>query len=77
MEKHRYGLVYADDVFKLMTVVMKPLKFGLVNTYLKLTFQEENGTIHKIELPIIGFVAPIHQLVIERKGNNFYQHIDK
>ena len=77
METHRYGHVYADEVFDLMNVIMKPTKYGMINTYIKLTFQYENGKAFLVELPIIGFVAPINELVIERKGNNFYQHIDR
>lgn len=76
LEEHRKGVIYKDHEFFLMTVILKPFKYGLINTYVKLTFQTELGVTHKVELPIIGFVAPMQQLIIERKGNNFYHHID-
>ena len=76
LEEHRKGVIYKDVEFFLMTVILKPFKYGMINTYIKLTFQTEHGATHKIELPVIGFVAPMHQLIIERKGNNFYHHID-
>ena len=72
LEEHRKGVLYKDVEFFLMTVILKPFKYGMINTYIKLTFQFEHGGTHKIELPVIGFVAPIHQLIIERKDNNFY-----
>ena len=76
LEEHRKGLIYADQEFHLMTIIMKPFKYGMINTYVKITVQTELGSQHKIELPVIGYVTPKHDMVIERKGNNFYQHVD-
>ena len=55
-----------------MTVVLKPYKYGMINTYIKLSFENEHGVQQIVELPIIGLVAPKHKLVSEFKGNNFY-----
>ena len=41
MEKHRHGFIYGDQEFYLMTIIMKPYKYGLINTYVKLTFTTE------------------------------------
>ena len=55
-----------------MTVILKPFKYGMINTYIKLGFETEQGVIHQIELPVIGLVTQTHQLITEHKGNNFY-----
>ena len=41
-----------------MTVIMKPFKYGIIDTEIKLTFISEYGATFKISCPIIGFVAP-------------------
>ena len=56
-----------------MTVVLKPFKYGMINTYIKLSFENEQGAVQQVELPVIGLVAPKHKLVAEFKGNNFYE----
>ena len=76
LEEHRKGVIHLDHEFHLLTVVLRPFKYGMINTYVKFTVQTDGGAVHKIELPIIGFVAPMHQMIIERKGNNFYQHVE-
>ena len=60
LEEHRKGIIYENHEFHLMTVILKTFKYGMVNTYVKLTFSTGNGATYKIELPVIGFVAPMH-----------------
>ena len=52
-----------DKEFQLIVVALKPFKYGMINTYIKLTFENEQGVAHHVELPVIGFVAPKHAMV--------------
>ena len=38
MEDRRQGGIYFDHEFHLMTVLMNPIRYGIIDTYVKLTF---------------------------------------
>jgi len=46
LEERRQGMIYADQEFFLITVVMKPFKYGTINTQIKMNVETEFGAIH-------------------------------
>jgi hypothetical protein len=70
LEEHRRGIVYAETDFMLFTVLMKPFKWGMIDTNVKLTFKETDGTEHHVSLPIIGLVTPTNNIVLSDKHNS-------
>ena len=58
---------------ELLTVVVDPSFYGLIDTSIILVLRQEDGTEHKIELPIIGNVMRSNSIlaVPRTKSNNF------
>ena len=38
LETHRKGVIYKEHEFFLMTIILKPFKYGMIKTSIKLTF---------------------------------------
>ena len=53
-----------------MTVLMKPFKWGLIDSRVKLTFKEEDGKTYHIQLPIIGSVTPSNSIILSEKNES-------
>ena len=53
-------MIHEGHEFHLMTVVLKPDRYGLIDTYVKLSLKTEYDSVHKVNLPIIGLVVPNH-----------------
>ena len=47
---------------------MKPTKWGIIDSKIKLTFTKMDGTEFKVNLPIIGLVTPTNNLVLNEKN---------
>ena len=76
LEEHRQGVIHSGHEFHLMTIVLNPHKYGMVSTQVKLTVVSEDGVDHYVQIPIVGFVAPMQKLVLERNGSNFYKVLE-
>ena len=46
LEEHRRGVIHAERDFFAFTVLLKPFKWGLVETRIKMKFQEKDGAVH-------------------------------
>lgn len=70
LEEHRRAIVHGEQELFAFTILFKPYQFGMLDTKIKMTFQQEDGTQHHIDLPIVGLVSASHSVMVEPRGSN-------
>ena len=70
LEEHRRAHLNGQQELQVFTILLKPSLLGMVDSKIRLTFQEEGGKIHMIEYPIIGLVASSSSVMVDTKDNN-------
>ena len=70
LEEHRRAVVQGEQELFAFTILLKPSQYGLVDTKIKMTLQQEDGTVHHIDLPIVGLVSTSHSVMVEPRASN-------
>ena len=70
LEEHRRAHVYGQQELFVFTILLKPSLLGMVDQKIRMTFQQEDGVVHKIDYPILGLVAASSSVMVDTKDSN-------
>ena len=70
LEEHRRAHVNWKQELFVFTILLKPSLLGMVDQKIRMTFEQVDGTVHKIEYPILGLVAASSSVMVDTKDSN-------